>query len=224
MNLWYLLLLIPIALIIFVFVFINTDHFGTNWNELIIKDKNEVKDKKMSRKQTIQKLISKIDELSDQFSTLSRKYEQMSKDLEYLRFKQDIKGDFVFELVTYSVSCGESWHEYMMMVNYKKEDSTEGTAVCSPMYPTIKYLYNQQLETICNKQMRLPNIFDKITATKLNEGEYIIKLAAEKEYTIKAKYLYANLRKYSIEELTLDKCQELGFDINIDKGRKWFDV
>ena len=81
MNLWYLFLLIPIALLLYVFVFINT------WNELVIKDKNEVKDKKMSRKQTIQKLIGKIDELSDQFSTLSRKYEQMSKDLEYLRVR-----------------------------------------------------------------------------------------------------------------------------------------
>ena len=178
----------------------------------------------MSRKQIVQKLIDKIDKLSDQFSTPSKKYEQVSKDLEYLRFKQDIKGDFVFELVARSISFSESWHEYMMMVNCKKEDGTEGTTVCSPMYPTIKYIYNQQLETIYNEQMRLPNIFDKITATKLNEGEYIIKLAAKKEYTIKAKYLYVNLRRHSIEELTLDKCQELGFDINIDKGREWFEV
>ena len=37
-------------------------------------------------------------------------------------------------------------------------------------------------------------------------------------------YLFVNLATEKVDYLTLVDCQELGFDVNIDKNKKWFEV
>ena len=64
---------------------------------------------------------------------------------------------------------------------------------------------------------------------KVRNNKYIIKLTPKKEYIGKANkpqtvYLLVNLAAEKVDYLTLVDCQELGFDVNIGEGRKWFEV
>ena len=64
---------------------------------------------------------------------------------------------------------------------------------------------------------------------KVRNNKYIIKLTPKKEYIDKENkpqtvYLLVNLAAEKVDYLTLVDCQELGFDVNIGEGRKWFEV
>ena len=170
MNLWYLFLLIPTALLLFVFVFINI------WNELIIKDKNEVKEKKMNKKEIIEKLLEKVDELSDKLETLTDKYKQTFKDLEYLKFKQDVKGNMLVTFSNFNIPNGMSLNNFMIYTEYKDETGKEEVVVGTPVYPVLKYLKNNQVIALECKDVITTSIFDKIVVTSFPDNQYIIKL------------------------------------------------
>lgn len=223
MNLWYLLLIPSVILVIVAFAIALAEpfdlgmYFGSN-------NKNEVKDKKM-RKNKFNQLNEQISKLTKQLNAVNDLCDNLSKNIDYLKFKQEVKGDFILKFETPAYSLGMDLTKYITQVEYLRDDGAEGLSVCTISYPVIKYIYNGELKSITNKNLKIANIYKDILATKLPDDQYVIKLTVEKQYyKLKNKYLYLNLRREEIKELTIDLCQELGFDINIDKGRKWFEI
>lgn len=239
MNLWYLFLLIPIALLLFVFVFINT------WNELVIKDKNEVKDKKM-RKNKFNQLTEQINKLTKTVEEINSKFQALQEELEVYKFKQNVKNGFQFYLWYMPINPDSLDSNTIHYQTAVREDGTVYTSVVGIMNPIVKcvgtkrvvrtnstgsieYRDTEQVIEFTNEKVVLCDIYNHPTATQVDDNKYIIKLTPKKEYIDKENktqiiYLLVNLAAERVEYLTLTDCQELGFDINIDKNRKWFEV
>lgn len=93
----------------------------------------------------------------------------------------------------------------------------------------MEYKDAEQVIEFTNERVVLCDIYNPPVATKVDDNKYIIKLTPKKEYIDKENkpqtiYLLVNLAAKRVDYLTLIDCQELGFDINIDKNRKWFEV
>lgn len=224
-NWLYLCFSIPIGIILLAVTFVDIYRAELGWDEYIKERNNiEVKDKKM-RKNKFDQLNEQISKLTKQLNAVNDLCDNLSKNIDYLKFKQEVKGDFILEFETPAYSLGMDLTKHITQVEYLRDDGKEGLSVCTIAYPVIKYIYNGELKSITNKNLKIANIYKNILATKLPDDQYVIKLTVEKQYyKLKNKYLYFNLRREEIKELTIEICQELGFDINIDKGRKWFEV
>lgn len=231
--------LIPTALLLFVFVFINT------WNELIIKDKNEVKDKKM-RKNKFNQLTEQINKLTKTVEEINSKFQALQEEIEVYRFKQNVKNGFQFNLGYIPINPGSLDFNTIHYQTAVREDGTVYTNVVGVMNPIVKYVGvrrvvrtnstggveykdTEQVIEFTNERVVLCDIYNPPTATQVDDNNYIIKLTPKKEYIDKENkpqtvYLLVNLAAEKVDYLTLVDCQELGFDINIDKGRKWFEV
>ena len=189
------------------------------------RNSREVKEKKMRRGEIIEKLLEKVEDLSDRLESLTIKYEQASKDLEYLKFKQATKGDILVSLVNYPIPDGTCCNDPLTHTHYKNEDDTEGVTVSTPIYPVLKYLKNGRVVTLESTDIMMPNVVDKIVATRFPQDQYIIKIIPEeKYYKCKPVHMFADLRRYRFTELTIEHCQALGIDFDIDKGRKWVEI
>lgn len=244
MNLWYLFLLLPAAFMLFVFTFINTI---SHWDDSI-KNKNEVKDKKM-RKNKFNQLteqINKLTKLTKTIEEINSKFQALQEELEVYKFKQNVKNGFQFYLWYMPINPDSLDSNTIHYQTAVREDGTVYTSVVGIMNPIVKYVGikrvvranstggveykdTEQVIEFTNERVVLCDIYNHPTATQVDDNKYIIKLTPKKEYIDKENktqtiYLLVNLAAERVEYLTLTDCQELGFDINIDKGRKWFDV
>ena len=131
-------------------------------------------------------------------------------------------------LVTFSnfnIPNGVSIHEFMTYTDYRDESGKEGVVVGTPVYPVLKYLENNQVVSLKCTDIITANIFEKIAATSFPDDQYIIKLVPEKKYyKSEPIYMFADLRYHRFNKLTLEKCQELGINLDIDKNRKWVEI
>lgn len=241
MNLWYLLLIPPATFILVAFIAASVESFdlGINWN------KNEVKDKKM-RKSKFNQLNEQINKLNKAVEEVNNKFQTLQEEIEVYKFKQNVKNGFQFNLGYIPINPGSLDFNTIHYQTSVREDGTIYTSVVGIMNPIIKYVGikrivrtnsnggveykdTEQVIEFTNERVVLCDIYNHPTATKVDNSKYIIKLTPKKEYIDKENkpqiiYLLVNLANERVEYLTLTDCQELGFDINIDKNRKWFEV
>ena len=219
---WAIIIIVGLLLISLIIVNVSIALNEYQFNKYCEERASTEVKKKMNKKEKIQKLLEKVESLSDRLKDLSDKYEQTSKDLEYLKFKQDVKGNMLVNFNNYQAPDNDFTHS-IMYISYK--DENEGITVCSPVYPALKYLENNQVVTLKCTGIITANIFEKIVATNFPNDQYIIKLVPEKKYyKSEPIYMFADLRHRRFDKLTLKKCQELGVSLDIDKSRKWVEI
>lgn len=244
MNLLYLLLILPAMFIMVAFVVASVESFDLviNWGS---NNKNEVKEKKM-RKSKFNQLNEQINKLAKTVEEINSKFQTLQEELEVYKFKQNVKNGFQFNLGYVPINPGSLDYNTIHYQTAVREDGTVYNSVVGIMNPIIKcvgikrvarinsngcveYKDIEQVIEFTNEKVVLCNIYNHPTATQVDDNKYIIKLTPKKEYIDKENkpqtiYLLVNLAAERVEYLTLTDCQELGFDINIDKGRKWFEV
>lgn len=181
--------------------------------------------KKMNKKETLHKILEKVGDLvgdlSDNLELLRDEYEQAYRDLEYLKFRQHVKGNM---LVTFSnLDVPDCVGISKTYIAHRDEYGEESLVLFPVVRPKIKYLEANQVVTIDCKDVIAGNIYKKVVATSFPNNQHIIKLVPKDEYyKCKPVYLFADLRKNMFEKLDFEKCQELG--INIDKDREWVEI
>ena len=241
MSLWYLLLIPPATFIIVAFVAASVESFdlGVNWN------KNEVKEKKM-RKNKFNQLNEQINKLTNAVEEVNSKFQALQEEIEVYKFKQNVKNGFQFNLGYIPINPCSLDSNTICYQTAVREDGTVYTSVVGIMNPIVKYVGvkevvrinstggveykdTEQIIEFTNEKVVLCDIYNPPLATKVDDDKYIVKLTPKKEYINKENkpqnvYLFVNLADERVEYLTLTDCQELGFDINIDKNRKWFEV
>ena len=241
MSLWYLLLIPPATFIIVAFVAASVESFdlGVNWN------KNEVKEKKM-RKNKFNQLNEQINKLTNAVEEVNSKFQALQEEIEVYKFKQNVKNGFQFNLGYIPINPNSLDFNTICYQTVVREDGTVYTSVVGIMNPIVKYVGvkevvrinstggveykdTEQIIEFTNEKVVLCDIYNPPLATKVDDDKYIVKLTPKKEYINKENkpqnvYLFVNLADERVEYLTLTDCQELGFDINIDKNRKWFEV
>lgn len=244
MNLWYLLLIPPAAIIMVTFVVASVKSFdlGINWDS---NNKKDVKDKKM-RKNKFNQLNEQINKLTKAVEETNNKFQALQEEIEVYKFKQNVKNGFQFNLGYMPINPGSLDFNTINYQTAVREDGTVYTSVVGIMNPIVKYVGikrivrinstggveykdTEQVIEFTNERVVLCDIYNHPTATQVDDNKYIIKLTPKKEYIDKENktqniYLLVNLAAEKVDYLTLVDCQELGFDINIDKNRKWFEV
>lgn len=226
-------------MVAFVAASVEAFDLGINWN------KNEVKEKKM-RKDKSNQLNEQINKLTKTIEETNNKLQVLQEEIEVCRFKQNVKNGFQFNLVYISINPYSLDFNTMHYQTAVREDGTVYTSVVGIMNPIVKYVGvksvvrindtggveykdTEQVIEFTNEKVVLCDIYNPPVATKVDDNKYIIKLTPKKEYINKENkpqtiYLFVNLAAEKVDYLTLVDCQELGFDINIDKNRKWFEV
>ena len=239
MSFWYLLMIPPVILVIIDFARAWSFDLGINWN------KNEVKDKKM-RKNKFNQLNEQINKLTKAVEEVNNKFQTLQEEIEVYKFKQNVKNGFQFNLGYIPINPCSLDSNTICYQTAVREDGTVYTSVVGIMNPIVKYVGvksvvritdtggveykdTEQVIKFTNERVVLCDIYNSPVATKVDDNKYIIKLTPKKEYIDKENktqniYLLVNLAAKRVDYLTLVDCQELGFDINIDKGRKWFEV
>ena len=76
----------------------------------------------------------------------------------------------------------------------------------------------------CDAINKLKKLATMGEATLKENEKFSIRVVLDKENKTQNVYLFVNLATKKVDYLTLIDCQELGFDINIDRNRKWFEV
>lgn len=246
MNIWYLFLLLPIGALLLIVVLINTYCAGPGWDEYIKERNNiEVKDKKM-RKSKFNQLNEQINKLTKAVEETNNKLQVLQEEIEVYKFKQNVKNGFQFNLGYIPINPYSLDFNTMPCQTAVREDGTVYTSVVGIMNPIIKYVGvkrivrtnstgnveykdTEQVIEFTNERVVLCDIYNHPTATQVDDSKYVIKLTPGEEYINKENkpqtiYLFVNLAAEKVDYLTLIDCQELGFDINIDKNRKWFEV
>lgn len=198
------------------------------------------------RKNKFNQLNEQINKLTKTVEEVNSKFQALQEELEVYKFKQNVKNGFQFNLGYMPINPGSLDSNTIHYQTAVREDGTIYTSVVGIMNPIIKYVGikrivrtnsnggveykdTEQVIEFTNERVVLCDIYNHPTATKVDNSKYIIKLTPKKEYIGKENkpqiiYLLVNLATERVEYLTLTDCQELGFDINIDKGRKWFEV
>ena len=241
MNLWYLLLIPPATFIMVAFVAASLESFdlGINWS------KNEVKEKKM-RKSKFNQLNEQINKLTKTIEETNNKFQALQEEIEVYKFKQNVKNGFQFNLGYIRINPSSLDFNTIHYQTAVREDGTVSTNVVGIMNPIVKYVGvkrvvrtnstggveykdTEQVIEFTNERVVLCDIYNSPVATKVDDNKYIIKLTPKKEYLDKENktqtiYLLVNLAAERVDYLTLVDCQELGFNINIDKGREWFEI
>ena len=239
MSFWYLLMIPPVILVIIDFARAWSFDLGINWN------KNEVKDKKM-RKNKFNQLNEQINKLTKAVEEVNNKFQTLQEEIEVYKFKQNVKNGFQFNLGYIPINPCSLDSNTICYQTAVREDGTVYTSVVGIMNPIVKYVGvkrvvrtnstsdveykdTEQVIEFTNERVVLWDIYNPPVATKIDDFKYIIKLTPKKEYIGKEyktqnMYLLVNLAAEIVDYLTLIDCQGLGFDMNIDKGRKWFEV
>lgn len=244
MNLWYLLLIPPAILVIVAFAIALAEPFdlGTNWGS---SNKNKVKDKKM-RKSKLNQLNEQINKLTKAVEEVNNKFQILQEEIEVYKFKQNVKNGFQFNLEYIPINPNSLDFNTIHYQTVVREDGTVYTSTVGIMNPIVKYVGikrvvrtnntggvwykdTEQIIEFTNERIVLCDIYNHPVATQVDDYKYIIKLTPKKEYIDKENktqniYLLVNLAAEKVDYLTLVDCQGLGFDMNIDKGRKWFEV
>ena len=244
MNLWYLLLIPPVILVIIAFAVALAEPFdlGINWGS---NNKNKVKEKKM-RKNKFNQLNEQINKLTKTIEETNSKLQALQEEIDVYKFKQNVKNGFQFNLGYIHINPGSLDFNTVHYQTAVREDGTVYTSVVGIMNPIVKYVGvknvvrinstgdveykdTEQVIEFTNERVVLCDIYNHPTATQVDDNKYIIKLTPKKEYIDKENkpqtiYILVNLAAERVDYLTLVDCQELGFDINIDKNRKWFEV
>ena len=246
MNIWHLFLLFPIGALSLIVVLINTYYAGPGWDEYIKERNNiEVKDKKM-RKSKFNQLNEQINKLTRAVEETNNKFQALQEEIEVYKFKQNVKNGFQFNLGYIPINPDSLDSNTIYYQTAAREDGTVYTSVVGIMNPIVKYVGvkravrtnstggveykdTEQVIEFTNERVVLCDIYNSPVATQVDNNKYIIKLTPKKEYIDKENkpqtvYLFVNLAAEKVDYLTLIDCQELGFDINIDKNRKWFSV
>ena len=209
------------------------------------RNSTEVKEKKM-RKSKFNQLNEQINKLTKAVEEVNNKFQTLQEEIEVYKFKQNVKNGFQFNLGHIPIKPGLSYFNTIHYQTAVREDGTVYTSVVGIMNPIVKhvgvrrvvrtsntgdveYKDTEQVIEFTNERVVLCDIYNSPVATKVDNNKYIIKLTPKKEYIDKENkdkkiYLLVNLAAERVEYLTLTDCQELGFDINIDKNRKWFEV
>ena len=246
MNIWYLFLLLPIGALLLIVVLINTYCAGPGWDEYIKERNNiEVKDRKM-RKNKFNQLNERINKLTKTIEETNNKLQVLQEAIEVYKFKQNVKNGFQFNLRYIPINPGSLDFNTVHYQTAVREDGTVYTSVVGIMNPIIKYVGvkrvvrtddtggvwykdTEQIIEFTNERIVLFDIYNPPVATKVDDSKYVIKLTPKEEYINRENkpqtiYLLVNLAAGRVDYLTLIDCQELGFDIDIDKNRKWFEV
>lgn len=209
------------------------------------RDLEEVKEKKM-RKNKFNQLNEQINKLTKVVEEVNNKFQILQEEIEIYKFKQGVKNRFQFNLGYMPINPNSLDFNTIHYQTAVREDGTVYTSVVGIMNPIVKYVGvkrvvrtsstggveykdTEQVIEFTNERVVLCDIYNHPTATQVDDNKYIIKLTPKKEYINKENkpqtiYLFVNLAAEKVDYLTLVDCQELGFDINIDKNRKWFEV
>lgn len=198
------------------------------------------------RKSKFNQLNEQINKLTKTIEETNNKFQALQEEIEVYKFKQNVKNGFQFNLGYIPISPNSLDFDTICYQTAVREDGTIYTSVVGIMNPIVKYVgikrtvrtngtggveykNTEQVIEFTNEKVVLCDIYNPPVATKVNDNKYIIKLTPKKEYIDKENkpqtvYLLVNLAAEKVDYLTLVDCQELGFDVNIGEGRKWFEV
>ena len=218
----------------------------------IYKDKGSLSRNKF-RYFILKDTLWEFNQLNEQINKLTRaveetnnKFQALQEEIEVYKFKQNVKNGFQFNLGYIPINPDSLDSNTIYYQTAAREDGTVYTSVVGIMNPIVKYVGvkravrtnstggveykdTEQVIEFTNERVVLCDIYNSPVATQVDNNKYIIKLTPKKEYIDKENkpqtvYLFVNLAAEKVDYLTLIDCQELGFDINIDKNRKWFSV
>ena len=198
------------------------------------------------RKNILNQLNEQINKLTKAVKEINNKFQILQEEIEVCKFKQNAKNGFQFNLEYIPINPNSLDFTTVPYQTVVREDGTIHTGVVGIMNPIVKYVGikrvvrtddiggvwykdTEQIIEFTNERIVLFDIYNPPVTTKVDDSKYVIKLTPKEEYINRENkpqttYLFVNLAAERVDYLTLIDCQELGFDINIDKNRKWFEV